>query len=153
MLFVHIFLRFHVFVQSSNGIQNRTIAIRYWNGNDHYGSHLIYTIWKRTFKKRSEFECSVLGPPTVTELNLTYIREISYSRTGMVPNGKLSTNYGLGWFWIKNNIFQWSNSLFFSWLTTAHEVPSPSPWVVYMFFLRKRLYLRCAVVTSCPMQL
>ena len=45
----------------------------------------------------------------------------------MVPNVQLSTNYGLGWFWIIKNIFQWSNSQFYNWLTTANAVPSPSP--------------------------
>ena len=52
-----------------------------------------------------------------------------YRGKGIVPYVQLSTNYGLGWFWFKNNIFQWSNSQFYSWLTTAHVVPSPSPCI------------------------
>ena len=52
-----------------------------------------------------------------------------YRGKGMVPDVQLSTNYGLGWFWIMKNIFQWSNSQFYSWLTTAHAIPSLSPCI------------------------
>ena len=47
----------------------------------------------------------------------------------MVPDVHLSTHYGLGWFWIMKNIFQGSNSQFYSWWTIAHAVPSLSPCI------------------------
>ena len=46
-----------------------------------------------------------------------------YRGKGMVSDVQLSTNYRLDWFWIMKNIFQWSNSQFYSWLTTAHPLP------------------------------
>ena len=49
----------------------------------------------------------------------------------MVLHGQLSTNYGLGWFWNEKKIW-WSNSKFYSWLTTAQAVaPSPSPSIKF----------------------
>jgi hypothetical protein len=40
-----------------------------------------------------------------------------------------SINYGLGCLKEFQIFCNQSNSQFYSWLTTAHAVPSPSPWI------------------------